>query len=394
MSVPAAPLSGRWNWAGDLLAKCFDRARLLLPEHGVRIEALECHQEIVRLHRVGVELEPAALAVDEGKGVVAFEADGRLRQEFLVGPDSGPVPRYEASHLLPIGESDDLPYERLGVRCHQRSEDAARHRVPVREPEHFLRRDADHLHPRHGVWVYEGRHGQRLALDSAERQAPIGLGTGLARVLVGLAGQRATIISAMEKALSPGPGPGDDEQEGAVEGVLERLTASSQDDDAWAEHADRLCRLAEEDPAVVAQVADKVIRRGAPMRPAGVHALGRAAEFADEPLLNRIEQLLLALSRTEVDRGVVGELAGALNRVWARSDDETFVVQCEHAGSDNLALRLAAAKHLALATPVPLPGFLTPTLRRLADDNDSEVRRWAEHGLSYEHGWPHEAPEA
>ena len=88
------------------------------------------------------------------------------------------------------------------------------------------------------------------------------------------------------------------------------------------------------------------------------------------------------------------ELAGALNRVWARSDDETFAEQCQYAESDNLTLRLAAAKHLALGTPVPLPALLTPTLHRLADDEDAEVRRWAEHGRSYEHGWPHDGAEA
>jgi hypothetical protein len=83
-------------------------------------------------------------------------------------------------------------------------------------------------------------------------------------------------------------------------------------------------------------------------------------------------------------------LAGAIGLAWNRSADGTFAVQLRYATNEHMTLRLAAAKSLALSTPVPLPAFLIPTLRHLADDKDAEIRTWGQHGLSYEHGWPHE----
>ncbi|MDQ1501669.1 MAG: hypothetical protein QOI86_5009, partial [Actinomycetota bacterium] len=142
-------------------------------------------------------------------------------------------------------------------------------------------------------------------------------------------------------------------------------------------------------PDVLVGVAKGLLDGDPPLRGAAAHALGRAAEFAEPHLLAEIERLLIDLAKTETERFVMNALAGALHFAWNRSDDETFAVELRHANDQNVTLRLAAAKSLALSTPVPLPAFLTPTLRELADDEDTEIRSWAEHGLSYEHGWPH-----
>jgi hypothetical protein len=184
-------------------------------------------------------------------------------------------------------------------------------------------------------------------------------------------------------------GADDEWMERTVE-VLLRDLAVAPDDDAWATYDLILVELAQRDPAVLARVALRDLDGDPPLREAGAHALGRAAEFAEPDLINQIGRTLLNVAESESERSVMNALAGAIGFVWNRSDDETFAVQRRHAAGENVTLRLAAAKHLALATPVPLPGHLIPTLRQLANDEDAEIRSWAEHGLSYEHGWPHE----
>jgi hypothetical protein len=176
--------------------------------------------------------------------------------------------------------------------------------------------------------------------------------------------------------------------ERAVEGLLRDLAAAS-GDDAWATCDETLVGVAEGDPAVLAGAALRAMDGDPPLRAAGAHALGRAAEFAESELVDQIERTLLGLAETETERSVMTALAGAIVFVWNRSDDEAFVVQVRHAVDRNVVLRLAAAKSLALSTPVPLPAHLVPTLRQLTDDEDEEIRKWAEHGLAYEQGWPH-----
>jgi hypothetical protein len=202
----------------------------------------------------------------------------------------------------------------------------------------------------------------------------------------------------MMAAMARSPGPesaqsDDGAAERTVDALLEKFASDNQDDDAWAEHDGTLIRLAERDPDLLARVAAREMERDPAMRAAAAHALGRAAEFADEILLDRIEKLLLARAQTEVERSVMTELAGAIKFVWNRSDDETFAVEYRYASEGNVTLRLAAAMSLALATPVPLPALLVPTLRRLADDEDAAIRTWAEHGLSYETGRPQDEAE-
>lgn len=184
-------------------------------------------------------------------------------------------------------------------------------------------------------------------------------------------------------------GVDDDPMERTVEALLRDLAAEP-DDDVWATYDQTLVDVAERDPAVLAGAALRALDGDPPLRAAAAHALGRAAEFAESELVNQIERTLLRLAETETERSVMTALAGAIGFVWNRSDDETFAVQLHHAAGQNVILRLAAAKSLALSTPVPLPALLVPTLRQLADDEDAEIRRWGEHGLSYEHGWPHE----
>ena len=185
------------------------------------------------------------------------------------------------------------------------------------------------------------------------------------------------------------PESGDRREEQRVEALLRDLAAAP-NDDAWAVYDRTLVDLAEQDPYALAGVAMRTLDGDPPLRAAAAHALGRAAEFGEPDLIDQINRALLNLAETETERSVMNALAGAIGFVWNRSDDETFAVQRGHAVAANFTLRLAAAQHLALATPVPLPAHLVSTLRQLADDEDAEIRTWAVHGLSYEHGWPHE----
>lgn len=104
-------------------------------------------------------------------------------------------------------------------------------------------------------------------------------------------------------------------------------------------------------------------------------------------MLDEIVETLLAQAAIEATRPVMEVLSIALCFAWGRRSDQTFTTEQQYAVSENVTLRLAAARALALHTEVPIPSFLLPTVEALAQDPDPEVRWWGQDALSYRHGW-------
>ncbi len=179
---------------------------------------------------------------------------------------------------------------------------------------------------------------------------------------------------------------------GAGDKAVEDLLVSfdgSDDDEAVAAFEGRLVELSRRAPKQVAAVAARFIESKTPtLRAASAYALGRAAECVEDESIAAIEEVLVRQARVESVRAVIEAVATALGHVWAKADDEELLVPRRYLRDRSVALRLAAAQHLALATPVPLPPAFLPDLEHLARDEDNSVRDWAEHGLSYRDGWP------
>lgn len=163
-----------------------------------------------------------------------------------------------------------------------------------------------------------------------------------------------------------------------------RLQTPEMDDEVMVTLDRELVRLAQASPGRLAHVAAQALSGDdGLLRVAAAFALGRAAEIAEPDLMAEIEAILIERAAFVQDDLLMDAVATALLHVWGRSDDETFAIEQRHATDDSPALRLAAAKSLALSTPEPLPGFLVPTVRRLSADAVPAVRSWAEHALSY-----------
>ena len=186
---------------------------------------------------------------------------------------------------------------------------------------------------------------------------------------------RVTIVNSAGAVAEPG-----DAEIVAVLG----LQTLDMDDEAMATLDRELIRLAQASPGRLAHVAAHALSgEDGLLRVAAAFALGRAAEMAEPDLVAQIEATLVERAAFAHDELLINAVATALLHVWGRSDDETFAVEQRLATDDSPALRLAAAKSLALSTPEPLPGFLVPTVRRLSADAVPAVRSWAEHALSY-----------
>ncbi len=154
-------------------------------------------------------------------------------------------------------------------------------------------------------------------------------------------------------------------------------------DEAMATFDRELVRLALSRPHTLAQVAAENLSGGdAMLRVAAAYALGRAAEATDPPLVAQIEAALVEQAAIMHDDVLMDAIATALLHVWGRDDDETFATERRYASDPNPALRLAAAKSLALSTPEPLPDFLISTVHQLKADPEPAVRLWAKEALS------------
>ena len=179
------------------------------------------------------------------------------------------------------------------------------------------------------------------------------------------------------------PGTGGGPEEAEIVAVL-RLQEPEMDDEAMATLDRELIRLAQGGPGKLARAAIRALSGSdAELRVAAAYALGRAAEAAEPDLVAQIEAGLVDQAAVVHDDALMDAMATALLHVWSRSDDETFAIEQRHATDASPALRLAAAKSLALSTPEPLPDYLIPTVRGLSTDAEPAVRSWAEHALAF-----------
>lgn len=181
---------------------------------------------------------------------------------------------------------------------------------------------------------------------------------------------------------------GPDDQ--AIVDVLRSFDGSA-DDDAVAAFHTSLVKVAQRAPGRLAEIASGLSESDNEVtKAAAAYGLGRAAESVEDGLVPGIEQTLVRIAAEARERVLYEAAASALGHVWNRRKGDDFALQVGYLRAPSVGLRLAAAQHLALATPVPVPVALVRVLESARDDEDEAVRGWAEFGLSYTDGWPEE----